>query len=146
MSRVTAAVELPHPIELVFRVATRVSDLPKWLPEVADAELLAPTMAVGSGIRLKMGPGAGGMVITGSVKGYRPPELLELAGKGGPIGFDVKTTLTSTGPATTRISLQLEISTPPFLGFIGREAEIRIGEAMPGSLARLRALLDAEPA
>jgi uncharacterized protein YndB with AHSA1/START domain len=145
VSRVTAAVDLPHPIEKVFRVATRVPDLPRWLPEVADAELLSPAMAQGSGVRLRMGPNAGGMVISGSVKRYRPPELLELTGKGGPVGFDVRTTLTASGPATTRIALQLEISTPPFLGFIGREAEVRISEAMPGSLARLRALLDAEP-
>lgn len=145
MTRVTAAVDLPHPIERVFRVATRVEDLPKWLPEVAGAELLGPEMAQGSGIRLRMGPNAGGMVINGSVKAYRPPELLQLAGKGGPVGFDVRTALTATSAETTRIALQLEISTPPFLGFIGREAEIRIGEAMPGSLARLRALLDAEP-
>ena len=146
MTRVAASVELHHPIERVFRVATRIEDLPKWLPQVVKAELLDPQLAAGSRVRLRLGQDAGGMVITGTAKAYRPPELLEISGKGGPVGFDVRTTLAAAGPETTRISLELTVSTPPFLGFIGREVEQRVGSELPGSLARFRALLDAEPA
>ena len=35
---------LPYPPELVFRVATRVEDLPRWMPEVVSAERLDPTL------------------------------------------------------------------------------------------------------
>ena len=145
MTRVAASVELSHPIERVFRVATRIVDLPKWLPQVVEAQLLDPELTSGSRIRLKLGQDTGGMVITGTATAYRPPELLEIAGKGGPVGFDVKTTLTSTGDATTRISLELTVTTPPFLGFIGREVEQRVAAELPASLARFRALLEAEP-
>jgi len=146
VTRVAASVELSHPVDRVFRVATRIPDLPRWLPEVVEAELLDPTLAPGSRIRLRMGEGAGGLVILGTAKAYRAPELLEITGKGGPVGFDVRVQLAAKSPDTTRISLEVTVSTPPFLGFIGREAERRIGEALPASLARFRALLDAEPA
>jgi uncharacterized protein YndB with AHSA1/START domain len=144
VTRVAASVELSHPIDRVFRVATRVPDLPKWLPEVVEAQLLDPVLAAGSRIRLRMGDGAGGLVILGTARAYRAPELLEITGKGGPVGFDVRVQLTAITPESTRISLEVTVSTPPFLGFIGKEAERRIGEALPGSLARFRGLLDAE--
>jgi uncharacterized protein YndB with AHSA1/START domain len=146
VTRVAASVELSHPVDRVFRVATRIPDLPKWLPEVVEAQLLDPVLATGSRIRLRMGEGAGGLVILGTAKAYRQPELLEITGKGGPVGFDVRVSLAANGADATRISLEVTVSTPPFLGFIGREAERRIGEALPASLARFRALLDAEPA
>jgi uncharacterized protein YndB with AHSA1/START domain len=145
VTRVAASVELSHPVDRVFRVATRVPDLPKWLPEVVEAQLLDPVLAPGSRIRLRMGEGAGGLVILGTAKAYRAPELLEITGKGGPVGFDVRVHLSAKSPGATRISLEVTVTTPPFLGFIGREAERRIGEELPASLARFRALLDAEP-
>ncbi len=144
MTRVAASVELSHPVDRVFRVATRIPDLPRWLPEVVEAQLLDPELAAGSRIRLRMGQATGGLVILGTARAFRPPELLEITGKGGPVGFDVRVQLAAKTADSTRISLEVTVSTPPFLGFIGKEAERRIGEALPASLARFRALLDAE--
>ena len=67
MGTITTAVELPYPIADVFRVATRIPDLPRWLPEVVSAELLDPSLRVGSRVRLKLGPATGGAEITGTV-------------------------------------------------------------------------------
>ena len=47
MGKVSASLQLPYPAETVYRVATRIEDLPRWLPEVVAAELLDPTLAVG---------------------------------------------------------------------------------------------------
>jgi hypothetical protein len=129
----------------VFRVATRVPDLPRWLPEVVAADLLDPTLAPGARIRLRLGPGTGNAEITGVVREVRAPELLEIAGSGGPLSIAVRVALTGQGPAATRVALELEISTPPFLGFIAKEAERRIDAELPASLERFRALMDAEP-
>ncbi len=145
MSRVTAAVDLPYPADLVFRVATRVPALPRWLPEVVAAELLDPALALGSRVRLTLGPGTGNAEITGVVQELRAPELLEIAGSGGPLTVAVRTRLESGGPSATRVTLELDLDTPPFLGFIAREAERRIGAELPMALERFRALLDEEP-
>jgi uncharacterized protein YndB with AHSA1/START domain len=146
MDRVTAAIDLPYAAERIWRAATRVEDMPRWLPEVVEAELLDSPLVSGSRIRLRLGPGTGNAEITGTVAALRPPEAFEIAGSGGPLGVRVWTVLTSLGPGMTRITLQFEISTPPFLGFIAREAERRINAELPASLERFRALMDAEPA
>jgi hypothetical protein len=146
MGRVSAALELPYPAAQVFRVATRIPDLPRWWPEVVAAELLDPSLVVGSRIRLKMGQAAAGAEITGTVDELRPPEQLSIAGAGGPLTVKVRVHLDAVGPALTRISLEIDLATPPFLGFIAKEAERRIQAELPASLARFRALLDDEPA
>ncbi len=145
MGRITASIELPYAADRVFRVATRVPDMPRWLPEVASAELLDPDLAVGSRILLRMGPATGGAEITGTVETLRAPELLEITGSGGPLGIRVRTILEATDAVATRVSLELDISTPPLLGFIAKEAERRINAELPASLERFRALMDAEP-
>jgi uncharacterized membrane protein len=146
MGRVSAALELPYPADRVFRVATRIGDLPRWMPEVVSAELLDPALAPGSRIRLKLGPATGGAEITGTVQELRAPQLLSIAGSGGPLAVKVLVRLTAPDPAATRVTLEIELSTPPFLGFIAKEAERRIQAELPASLERFRALMEAEPA
>src|SRR5207344_3595548 len=84
MGKVGASLQLPYPAETVYRVATRIEDLPLWLPEVVAAELLDPTLAVGSRVRLKMGAAAGGADVTGTVKQLRPPSIVAIGGSAGP--------------------------------------------------------------
>jgi uncharacterized protein YndB with AHSA1/START domain len=146
MGRVTAAIDLPYPVEQVFRVATRIADLPRWMPEVVGAELLDPALVPGARIRLRLGPATGNAEITGTVKRLDPPSLLEIGGSGGPLTITVRTRLAATGPSATRATLELDIGAPPFLGFIAKEAERRIQAELPGALDRFRALLDGEPA
>lgn len=146
MTRIAHTVELPFPVERVFRVATRVPDMPRWLPEVTGAELLDAELAPGARIRLHMGPGAANAVLTGSVKALRAPDLVEITGSGGPVGVTVRVLLTPVGDARTRASLEVEVSTPPFLGFVAREAERRIATELPPSMARFEELVRAEPA
>jgi uncharacterized membrane protein len=145
MGGVSTSIDLDYPADLVFRVATRIPDLPRWMPEVASAELMDPELAVGSRVRLRLGPGTGNAEITGTVEAFRVPELLEISGSGGPLGVRVRTELRATGPLATKVSLRVDISTPPFLGFIAKEAERRIHAELPASMERLRALLEAEP-
>ncbi len=146
MGRTSAAIDLPYPVATVFRVATRVPDLPRWLPEVVEAELLDAELVTGSGVRLRLGPAAGGAVITGTVAELRAPESITITGSGGPVGVEVRVRLVATTQASTRVDLTLELKTPAFLGFIAKEAERRIAAELPGSLERFRALVDAEPA
>lgn len=146
MGRVNAAIDLDHSVDRVYAVATRVPDLPRWLPEVVAAELLGPSLTPGTRIRLRLGPATGNAEITGVVQQVRPLELLEITGSGGPLTIAVRTMLQPIGPAATRAVLELDIGTPPLLGFIGKEAERRIQAELPASLERFRALLDAERA
>jgi uncharacterized protein YndB with AHSA1/START domain len=146
MGKVSATIELPYAIEDVFRVATRVDDLRRWLPEVVDAELLDPALVAGARIRLRLGPGTGNAEITGTVVELRPPTLLEITGSGGPLSIKVWTVLTEQGPGATGVSLQVELSTPPFLGFIAKEAERRIHAELPASLERFRTLMEDDQA
>jgi hypothetical protein len=44
------------------------------------------------------------------------------------------------------VSLQVELSAPPFLGFIAKEVERRIHAELPASLERFRALMEADQA
>ncbi len=145
MGRVTTTVELPYPVDLVFRVATRVEDLPRWLPEVVAAELLGAALEPGARVRLRLGPAAANAEITGVVEDLAAPNRLVIAGSGGPLSVSVRTALEALGPSSTRATLEVSLDTPPFLGFIAKEAERRIGEQLPVSMARFRALLDEEP-
>jgi uncharacterized protein YndB with AHSA1/START domain len=144
MGHVSAKLELPYPADLVFRVATRIPDLPRWMPEVVDAELLDDALATGSRIRLRLGPATGGAEITGTVDELRPPELLAISGHGGPLGVKVRVALLATGPSTTLVKLEVDLATPPFLGFIAKEAERRIQAELPASMERFRVLVEDE--
>jgi uncharacterized protein YndB with AHSA1/START domain len=146
MGTTTASVDLPYSAATVFRVATRVEDLPRWMPEVAEATLLDPAMAVGSQVRLRLSQAAAGAVISGRVEELRAPESIVISGSGGPVGVVVRVTLDATSPASTRIHVALELTTPAYLGFIAKEAERRIKAELPASLERFRALVEAEPA
>jgi len=143
MGTTTASVDLPYPAATVFAVATRVDDLPRWLPEVVEATLLDPTMAVGSRVQLRLSQAAAGAVILGMVDELLAPERILISGSGGPVGVVVRVTLAATTPASTNVRLALELKTPAFLGFIAKEAERRIQAELPASLERFRALVDA---
>ncbi len=148
MGRVGASLELPFPAERVFVVATRVDDLPRWLPEVVAASLQDPPLATGSRVRLKLSGAAAGAEVTGTVRQFRPPSMLVIAGSGGPLSVEVRTRLDPVGDdgASTRIALEIDLSTSPLLGFIAREAERRINAELPAALQRFRELVEAEPA
>lgn len=145
MGTITTTVELPYPAAAVFRVATRIPDLPGWLPEVVGAELLDPPLQVGSRVRLKLGPATGGAEITGTVKEFDDPSTLVIGGSGGPLRVEVRVQLTSLADASTRITLELDLAAPPFLGFIVKDAERRIDAELPEAMERFRALMDEEP-
>jgi carbon monoxide dehydrogenase subunit G len=145
MGRVGASLQIPYPPDQVFRVATRIEDLSRWLPEVVSAELLDPELAVGSRVRLRLSGAAAGAEVVGTVRQLRAPSTLAIGGQGGPLTVEVRTRLQPVGEAATRISLEIDLSTSPLLGFIAREAERRINAELPASLERFRALMDAEP-
>jgi polyketide cyclase/dehydrase/lipid transport protein len=146
MGRVGASLELPYPQEPVFRVATRIEDLPKWLPEVVSASLLDPPLAVGSRVRLKLSAAAAGTEVVGQVRQLRSPSILVIGGSGGPLTVEVRARLDPVSEAATRIALEIDLSTSPLLGFIAREAERRINAELPASLERFRALMEADGA
>jgi uncharacterized protein YndB with AHSA1/START domain len=146
MGKVGASLQLPFPAETVYRAATRIDDLPRWLPDVVDAELLDPSLAVGSRIRLRMGAAAGNVEVTGTVRQLRPPAIVAIGGSAGPLSIEVRTRLEANQPGATRVVLEIEVSSPPLRGFIAREAERRINAELPAALERFRALVAAEAA
>jgi uncharacterized protein YndB with AHSA1/START domain len=146
VGRIAASLDLPYPAERVFRAATRISDLPRWMPEVASAELLDPALAAGARVQLRLSAAAAGAEVLGTITALEPPHRLVIAGSGGPIGVQVRVALSEAVPGTTHADLEIDLDTPPFLGFITREAERRIEAGLPEALVRLRALIDAEPA
>ncbi len=146
MGRVSASVALPYPPDRVWRVATRVADLPKWMPEVVGAEQLDPLLAVGSRARLKLSAAAAGAEITAAISELAPPTRLVMTGSGGPLGMAVRVSLRAADGGGTEATVEVDLDTPPFLGFIAHEAERRLQAGLPGSLERLRALIEVEPA
>jgi hypothetical protein len=146
VGRVSASLELPFPPDRVFPVAARIPDLPRWLPEVVAAELLDPPLATGSRVRLQLSAAAAGTQVTGTVRQLRPPSILAVGGTGGPLTVEVRTRLDPVGEASTRIALEIDLSAPPVLGFIAREAERRINAELPAALERLKALVEADGA
>jgi len=147
MGRVSASLELPYSAERVFAVATRVDDLPRWMPEVVSASIVDPPLEPGSRVRLKLSSAAAGADIVGTVRQLRAPSMLVIAGSGGPLTVEVRTRLDPVGDdgAATRIALEIDLSTSPLLGFIAREAERRINAELPAALQRFRELVEAEP-
>ncbi len=145
MGRIEATAALPFPPDLVWRVATRVADLPRWMPEVVEAELIDSPLAAGSRARLRLSGAVAGAVITATVRQCVAPSLLELSGTGGPLGVVVRVSLRATATGT-QASVEVELDTPPLLGFVSGEVERRLRTGLPGALARLQALIEAEPA
>ena len=145
MGRVGSSLQVNYPAEVVFRVATRVDQLPTWLPEVVAAELLDPTFTVGSRVRLKMGAAAAGAELIGTVRQLRAPSILAINGSAGPLTVDVRVRFDAVSPDATRIVLEIEVTASPLLGFLAREAERRINAELMKSLEQLRALVVARP-
>ena len=145
MGLVGASLELPHPADRVYRVASRVDTLPEWLPEVTAASLLDAPLAAGSRVSLRLGPAGRGAEVVGRVTEFRPPTLLGITGEGGPLRVVVRTTLAAAGDRT-RVGVTIDVKAAPLVGFVAREAERRINAELPAALERLRALVDAEPA
>ena len=146
MGRISASVALPYPPERVWRVATRIEDLPKWMPEVVAAELLDAPLAVGSRTKLRLSAAAANAEVAASVSELAPPTRLVMNGAGGPLGVVVGVTLRATADAGTEATVEVKLDTPPFLGFIAREVERKLEAGLPAALERLRALIEAEPA
>jgi uncharacterized protein YndB with AHSA1/START domain len=146
MGRVGASLEIPYPPEPVFRVATRIEDLPRWLPEVVSATLLDAPLAMGSRVRLKLSSAAAGTEVVGTVRQLRSPSILVIGGSGGPLTVEVRVRLDPVGQKATRIALEIDLSTSPLFGFVAREAERRINAELHASLERFRALVAAEVA
>jgi uncharacterized protein YndB with AHSA1/START domain len=145
VGRISASVALPYPPELVFRVATRIEDLPRWMPEVVSADLLDPTLAVGSRARLRLSSAAAGAEVVAAVSQLTPPTRLVMNGSGGPLGVMVSVSLRATATGGTEATVDVELTTPPLLGFVAREAERTLDAGLPGALERLRSLIEAEP-
>src|SRR5512146_1787555 len=93
MGRVSASLELPYPADRVFGVATRVDDLPRWLPEVVEATLLDAPLAPGSRVRLKLSGAVAGAEVVGTVKQLRAPSSLVIGGSGGSLSVEVRSRL-----------------------------------------------------
>jgi uncharacterized protein YndB with AHSA1/START domain len=146
MGRIAASVLLAYPPERVWRAATRVEDLPRWMPEVAAAELLDAPLAVGSRATLRMSAAAAGAEIIATVTELVAPARLVLKGAGGPLGVEVRVSLAPDPSGATRATVEVELETPPFLGFVAREVERRLEAGLPESLEKLRALIEASPA
>jgi len=146
MGRISASVALPYPPERVWRVATRIEDLPRWMPEVVAAELLDTPLAVGSRVKLRLSAAAANAEVAASVSQLAPPTRLVMTGSGGPLGVAVHVTLRETADAGTEATVEVNIDTPPFLGFIAREVERKLESGLPASLEKLRALIEAERA
>ncbi len=142
MGAVSASLRVPFPVDQVYAAATRVEDLPRWLPEVVEASLLDPQLAAGSRIRLRLSPAVGGVEVIGTVREVTPPSSMTLTGSGGPLSISVRVRLQPDGPSWTSIGLVIELTTPPLLGFIAREAERRINAELPASLERFQILLE----
>ena len=146
MGRVAASVALPYPPERVFRVATRIEDLPRWMPDVVEAELLDPPLALGSRARLRLSQAAAGAEVVATVSQLAPPSRLVMTGSGGPLGVVLDVALRAADDGGTHATVELNLDTPPFLGFIAREVERRLQAGLPDALEGLRALIEAEPA
>lgn len=144
MGRIGATVVLPYPPELVFRVATRIEDLPRWMPEVAGAELLDAPLAIDSRAKLRLSAAAAGAEVAAKVTELEPGRRLVMKGSGGPLGVEVRVDLHETALGT-EATVTVKIATPPFLGFIANEVERRLDAGLPGALERLGALIEAEP-
>lgn len=145
MGRVAESIELPYPPDRVWRVATRIADLPRWMPEIAEAALLDPALAAGSRVRLRLSAAAAGAEVVGTVRELVPPSSLVITGSAGPLGIEVSTRLEASGAAATRVRLEIDVSAPPWLAFISREAARRIAAELPAALERFGALMAAEP-
>jgi len=146
MGKIGASVALPYPPERVWRVATRIEDLPKWMPEVVGAELLDAPLAIGSRAKLRLSAAAANAEVTAAVSELAPPTRLVMTGAGGPLGVTVRVSLRATADAGTEATVEVDLQTPPFLGFVAREVEKRLQDGLPASLEKLRALIEAGPA
>jgi uncharacterized protein YndB with AHSA1/START domain len=146
MGRIGASVALPYPPERVWSVATRVEDLPRWMPEVVGAELLDRPLAIGSRARLRLSAAAAGAEVTATVTELAPASRLVMTGAGGPLGVAVRVSLVASAGGGSEATVEVDLDTPPFLGFIAKEVEARLGAGLPGALQRLRELIEAEPA
>jgi carbon monoxide dehydrogenase subunit G len=145
MGQVRNTITIARPVEVVFRVVSRVEDFPTWLPEVSEAGRIDPLVEAGSRVRLLLGARGRGTELLGTVSVFAPPHQLAITGSGGPVRVGVDASLLERDGGT-ELTLSIDVGAAPMLGFIVREAERRIGAELPIALERLRGLVEIEPA
>ena len=148
MGRVTAAIDLPFPADSCSASPRASRTCRAGCPRSWRRSCSTRRSREGSRIRLRLGPGDGQRGDhRDRASSCREPERARdrrdrrAARRHGPDDARRRR-----GRRRRGSSLELEISTPPFLGFIAKEAERRINAELPASLERFRALLEAEPA
>jgi carbon monoxide dehydrogenase subunit G len=142
MIRLSEHVEVDATPEAAFAFVARVEDYPAWLPGVVRAEPTAD-----GGIRLSLaGPGGIGVDALGRVTASDPPRTISIEATSSLFRIAATCTVEPLGAARARIGVTANVEPRGLATLAAGSIEKELRAAIPDTLRRLRAAVEAEPA
>ena len=109
MIRVEEQATINRPIEEVFTYASDIERQPEWVSPLTDSQkTTAGPTGIGTTYRQAAKFLGRRMEVDCEITGYEPPSLYAFRGKNGPLQMEMRFSLTSEGPSTTRLTQVVE--------------------------------------
>jgi uncharacterized protein YndB with AHSA1/START domain len=143
--RVDREIDVARPAAEVFERLTRIEDLPRWQPAIAEAALTSQG-PIGVGSTMKIVAVAGGQrtEATGTVTEFQRPELIGLTAGAGPADVTARVVVTPLSETSCRVALGTTIKLGGMLRFVEGMARSRIEAEAPAAAAAVKEWLEAE--
>lgn len=143
MIRVDREIEVGRPAEEVFERLTKVEDLPRWQPAIAEAALTsAGPIGVGSTLRLVVSASGQRTEATGTVVEFDRPKLIAIDAEAGPATIRARVAVTEIDAASSRVAVGTEITLGGMLRFVEGIVRSRIEAEAPAAAQAVKEWLE----
>jgi carbon monoxide dehydrogenase subunit G len=143
--RVDREIDVHRPAAEVFERLTRIEDLPRWQPAIAEATLTSPgPIDAGSEVRIVVAAGGKRTEAIGKVTEFARPEVIGLTASAGPADVTARVVVTPLTDASCRVAVGTTIKLGGMLRFVEGVARSRIEAEAPAAAIAVKDWLESE--
>jgi carbon monoxide dehydrogenase subunit G len=143
--RVDREIEVGRPAAEVFERLTKVEDLPRWQPAIAEAALTsAGPIGMASTLRILVVAGGQRTEASGTVIEFDRPRRIGLQATAGPADIIARVAVSPTTEAACVVAVSTEIKLGGMLRFVEGMVRSRIEAEAPAAATAVKGWLESE--